>query len=193
MKKVILFVLTCFAVSGTFAQSFFNGAGITVFVTTAQGSTAQAIGGLTYSPRVNFLENDHFSLSVGIPISLGASGSVNSQGSGDEGLNFLVNVPVLVNINIGAGSTKDNESRFGFFAGIGFGYQYGTVNETSYDGYGNAYDNSSTISTYGPMADAGVRIGVGQGTHNIEVRAQFMKGIDASQANALGIGAVFNF
>lgn len=188
MKRLIVSALSCLAVSCAFSQSFFNGAGVTVFVTTAQGATAQSVGALTYSPRINVMENDNFSLSLGIPVSLGASGSVNSQ-SGSS-LSFIFNAPLLCNINFGAGSTKDNDSRFGFFAGAGAGYQYGTINVTD-PYYGDVV--SSNISTYGPVADAGVRIGVGEGTHNIEIRGQFMKGMDASKANSIGVGAVFNF
>lgn len=137
------------------------------------------------------MENDTYAWSVGLPLSLGLSGSVNSQGTGNSSVDFVFNAPLVVNFNMGAGSTRDNDSRFGFFGGGGFGYLYATLNGYSTDYLGNPV--SASVSSYGPVVDGGVRIGIGQSSHNIEIRGQFMKGIDASKANSFGIGALFNF
>ena len=195
MKHVILLALACITLSGAFAQTFTHGVGFTIFSTQAQGASSQITGALTYSPRINFVEAESFSLSVGVPLSVGLSGSYNSNsyGTTDNSLSFLLNVPVLVNFNWGQGSTRDNESRFGFFAGAGFGYHYGSFNESEYDAYGNQYDSPSTVSSYGPAADAGIRFGVGRGSHDVEIRALYMKGLDQSKSTIIGGGAAFDF
>jgi hypothetical protein len=193
MKQVILLALTCFTLSGAFAQTFTNGVGISVFSTQSQGSSSQISGAITYSPRINFVESESYSLSVGIPVSVGAQGSYNSQDVGNNSLTFLLNLPLVINFNMGAGSTRDNQNKFGFFVGGGFGYHYGTLNETTFDSYGNEYTDQSSVSSYGPVADGGVRIGLGHGHHNLEIRALYMKGIDASKADIFGGGVLFNF
>jgi len=49
------------------------------------------------------------------------------------------------------------------------------------------------VSTFGPVGNAGIRFGVGSGSHNIEVRFQYMKGLSDVKANIFGVGAAFNF
>lgn len=191
MKKISLLAIVCLSFTATFSQSFMHGAGIGIFVDDAVGADAHANGALTYSPRVNFLETETMSLSIGIPLSVGLSANYNSGYGGESGsLGFMVNTPLIVNINLGCGSTKENESRFGFFTGGGFGYYHGSYYYTD-TYYGE--DMSSSINAYGPAANLGLRFGVGGGTKNIEARLSYMKGIDVSKANIFGIGALFNF
>ncbi|MBC8033528.1 MAG: hypothetical protein H7Y03_05245 [Chitinophagaceae bacterium] len=192
MKKIFVLLILCFTASGVFSQAFMHGAGVGVFVDKARYSDAKAYGTLIYSPRVNFVETETMALSVGIPITIGFSGSYTSNSySGDSGdFGFLFNAPVVVNINMGRGSTKDNESKFGYFAGAGFGYHYGA--RTFIDEYYD-YNESSTFSAYGPAANAGVRIGVGRSHKNIEILLSYMRGIDDSKANIYGLSTLFNF
>jgi hypothetical protein len=195
MKRMLVLAGMLFATATGFSQSFMHGAGLSLFVASAKDAESSANWAITYSPRFNFIEQDNLSVSVGIPISLGASGSYNSRGSYSDGnsLSFVANVPLIVNLNMGCGSTKENESRFGFFAGAGFGYHIGTANTTFTDSYGGSYTSASTVKTAGPVADAGVRIGIGSSGRNVEIRGMFMKGITSSKANVFGGGAVFNF
>jgi hypothetical protein len=136
------------------------------------------------------------SVSVGIPFTVGVSGSYsasyNSQygSSSNNTLSVMFNAPLIINLNMGAGSTKETESRFGYFVGAGFGYHYGTYNLSdiiNYEGY------ATKFSAIGPVGNAGVRFGVGRGSHNIEVRFQYMKGINDVKPNIFSVGAAFNF
>jgi len=198
MKKFTLLVALLLPVAFGFSQTFSHGVGVAVFVTTAKGGNAAVAEGFTYSPRINFLENEDFSLSVGIPLSVGISGSYSSNynsysGSTTENtLGFMANVPLIVNFNFGAGSTPDNESRFGFYIGGGAGYHYGRYNVDTTDGY-NEYTYQAKISGIGPAGNVGIRFGVGRGTHNVEARLTYMKSLDNSKANIFGMGALFNF
>ena len=176
-----------------------HGAGLNIIVATAPGGKAAVNEGLTYSPRINFIEQEDMSVSAGIPFTLGASFSYNAEynsysgSSTSSSFSFMANVPLIINLNMGAGSTKETESRFGYFVGGGVGYHYGTFNLSdalNVDGDGYTVHK---VSTFGPVGNAGIRFGVGSGSHNIEVRFQYMKGLSDVKANIFGVGAAFNF
>lgn len=199
MKKTFL-SLTIFLLASAagFSQSFSHGVALNVFVSTAPGNKAGANGGITYSPRFNFVEAENLSVSVGIPISLGLAGSYNSSYNSYYGttssntLSFMLNAPVIINLNIGAGATPDADSRIGFFIGGGFGYHYADFNITD-DPVDNGIETKTTFSTIGPVGNAGLRIGVGHGSHNIEIRGEYMRGLNNGGANIYGGTVGFNF
>ena len=197
MKKMILIGLSVvLSASASFSQSFMHGAGLNIFVATAKDGKASVNGGVSYSPRFNFIEQEDMSVSVGIPFTVGVSGSYSSSynsqygGSSSNTLSVMFNAPLIVNLNMGAGATKESESRFGYFVGAGFGYHYGTYNISDIINY---EETSTKFSTMGPVGNAGVRFGVGSGAHNIEVRFQYMKGINDVKPNIFSAGAAFNF
>jgi len=199
MKKIIFSILFFFSVTVSFSQSFMHGAGVGIFVSKTPIVDATAAFTLTYSPRFNFLETESFSVSAGIPLNVGISGSYSSNydsyyGSTTENtLKVMVNAPLMINLNMGCGSTKENESRFGFFVGGGFGLHYGDVGKLIKDDYGNEYYNSGYGTSFGPAGNAGIRLGVGSNMKNIEVRFSFMKGIDDNKISVYGVNALFNF
>ncbi len=199
MKKYALLLAMSFTVTIAFSQSFMHGAGLTIFVTTAKNGNAAVAEGFSYNPRFNFIETEDFSLSVGVPLTVGISGSYSSNynsyygSTTDNTLAFMANVPVILNFNFGAGSTKDNDSRFGFFVGGGLGYHYGKYNQDLYDPNYGDYTHQEMINSVGPAGNAGVRFAVGRGTHNVEAKVSFMKALDDSKANIYGMGAAFNF
>ena len=193
MKKITLSIISLFISSIVFCQTFMHGAGVTVLVGSAKGSDVSVGEGLTYSPRFNFLENETLSVSAGIPITLGISVSYSvNYGSGgfyeNSSVGLIVNAPLMINVNVGRGSTKENEKRYGYFAGAGFGYHHGDFITVE-----NGYNNSKSTNTFGPAANAGFRIGVGRRHKNIEVRFSYMKGTNEDKPNIFGIGAAFNF
>jgi len=199
IKKILfIFFIAVLSCNTLHAQTFMHGAGVNVFVTKVQNLEAQAFGGFEYSPRVTFLETESLSLTVGIPISIGLSGSYNSTYDSyygsytDNSLKFMFNAPLIVNFNVGCGSTKENENRFGVFVGGGFGYHYQTASGTVYDESGYPVDNA-TSSTFGPAANAGFRIAVGSNQKNIETRLSYMKGLNDNNSNIFGVSVLFNF
>jgi hypothetical protein len=197
LKKITLSVLSIFISGMVFCQTFMHGAGVTVLVGSSKGGDVTVAEGLTYYPRFNFLENETLSVSAGIPITLGISGSYSANyGSNgyyeNNSLGFVVNAPLMINLNMGRGSTKENESRYGYFVGAGFGYHHGDFVTVQTDGYSD-YNTSKSVNTFGPAANAGFRIGVGRKHRNIEVRFSYMKGINEDKPNIYGIGGAFNF
>jgi hypothetical protein len=196
MKKCFSIIALFFIVHAGFSQSFSHGAGLSIFVATASGGSSAVNGGFVYSPRINFIEQDNLSVSAGIPFSIGLSGSYSSSYNSNYGsstsntLSVMVDAPLVINLNIGAGSTKETESRFGYFVGGGFGYHYGTYNLSDVL---NEENVSTRFSATGPVGNAGIRFAVGRGSHNIEVRFQYMKGLNDTKPNIFGIGSLFNF
>jgi hypothetical protein len=191
MKRFLLAIILFISVTQGYSQRFINGAGICVFYTGGAGFSSFVTGGLSYSPRVNVYETDNSSVSLGLPISIGLSYASNSS-SGTASASALVDVPFVVNYNFGRGSTRQNESRLGFFAGGGFGYHVAAYADNNGTGGSNG-DGTTSFNALGPVGNAGVRIGVGQGSHNIEIKASYMKGLDVTKADIFGVTALFNF
>ncbi len=197
MKKLLFLALASFGASNAFSQSFMHGAGVGFYVDKVENMDARLSFALTYTPRFNFVEAESMSVSVGIPISVGFSGSYNysyNSGYSEETntLGFMFNAPVMVNLNFGAGATKANRSRMGYFVGGGFGYHYSASTDMDY------YDeNGDPVvvegSATGPAANAGLRIRVGGGHKTVEVRMSYFKGITGSKLDLFGLGAAFNF
>jgi hypothetical protein len=192
MKKLLPIGFFLLMAQLGFSQSFMHGAGLNIFVATASGGSAAVNEGLTYSPRFNFIELDNMSVSVGVPLSVGVSGSYSSSSSygTSNTLSVMLDVPVLISLNMGCGSTKDNESRFGYFIAGGFGYHSGTFNIS--DVLSDTQVTTKFNAT-GPVGNAGFRFAVGRGSHNIEVRFQYMKGLNDFKPSIFGIGSSFNF
>ena len=194
MKKIYFFLLICIATSPVFSQSFMHGVGTGVFVEKSKGFDPVATAILTYSPRVNVTESDFMSVSVGLPLTVGFSGNYQASsydGTQSGNINFMANLPLMVNVNLGAGSSKECEDRFGFFLGAGFGYHFGT--QTNYDNY-DGESSSKSGSTYGPAGNIGFRFAVGSHQKNIEARLSYMKGLKENyKADVYGLAALFNF
>ena len=194
MKKICFFLLLSIVTAPIFSQSFMHGVGTGIFVEKSKGYDPVATAILTYSPRINLTESDFMSLSVGIPLTIGLSGNYQSSSyNGEEtgSINFMANLPLMLNVNLGAGSSKECEDRFGFFLGGGFGYHFGT--QSVYDDY---YEESSSKSgsTFGPAGNIGFRFAVGSHQKNIEARLSYMKGLKENyKADVYGLAALFNF
>ena len=190
MKKLLSLTLALCLSGFAFSQNFIQGVGINVVVQSATNYSADPVGTIMWSPRVSFAETESSSFSVGIPMSFGLSGSYNSQNLyGDNNLGIMFDAPFVFNFNYGAGSSRESEDKWGFFAGAGFGYHMNEITAT--DEYGNDYN--SKMAGFGPVGNAGVRMGVGHGSHNLELRASFMKTMDVSKSGILGVGMLFNF
>jgi hypothetical protein len=199
MKKIIFSVSLFFSCLIGYSQSFMHGAGIGIFVANNPVMDAAISGTFSYSPRYNFIETDALSVSVGVPLNIGISGSYSFNYSSYYGseenntLGFMVNAPLMVNLNVGAGSSRETESRFGFFVGGGFGLHYGDVGRLVTDQYGDPLYKSQYSAVYGPAGNAGIRIAVGRNQKNIEIRLSYMKGVDDTKTNIFGVNTMFNF
>ncbi len=200
MKKIILSVLTLCATHFAICQTFMHGAGVALLVGTSPGANTSFAEGFTYSPRFNFIETEKLSVSVGIPLTIGFSfsGYTNVYSDAASSFGFIATIPVIASLNIARGSTKSNRDKVGYFFGAGMSYYHG---DFVVDNYYSDVVNGESVNTFGPAANAGVRLGVGRKHKNIEIRLSYMKGLSESKSvtlnygkpNIYGIACLFNF
>lgn len=199
MRKLILFVAACIISVNAFSQSFHHGIGVSIFFDNMTPDKITAISAITYSPRYNFRETEKMSASLGIPLSIGFVGDGNNtvyydEVTGEETSGsikgFAVNLPLVVNLNVGAGSTKGNKHNIGGFIGAGYTWHYVSSRDYTKDG------NDKTIggSSFGPTINGGFRFNLGgDPVDNIELRFSYYKGSNRTRLEMFGIGAIFNF
>ncbi|SFD53549.1 Outer membrane protein beta-barrel domain-containing protein [Chitinophaga sp. CF118] len=202
MKKLLLFVAACVASASAFSQSFQHGVGLGIYIDKMEDiEDPRANFAFTYNPRINFLETESMSVSVGVPLTIGFSGSYNASYSStgdnyeENTLGYMINAPLMLNLNLGGGSSKKCEKRFGGFIGGGYGYYLtNKTNSYTYDEYYNETVKEVGGSTMGPAANAGVRFGVGRHRRkSVEVRMSYYRGMTNYKINVFGVNAAFNF
>jgi hypothetical protein len=139
--------------------------------------------GVFYYPRVNFTEMGGGSISAGIPLTLGASGSVNSRTGGN--LSVVADLPLTVDYNFGAGSSDEDESNFGGFVGVGFGYTYSNFNETYAIGTAASDTYTSKGRSYGPLVNGGFKASFNDRTYFL--RVSYKLGLEKEKFNTIGL------
>lgn len=178
-------------------QKFMHGAGTGVFINFGTGINKSMPTILTYCPRINIVDRENFSVSSGLPFSLGFGSdyNLNSQNGVTDvssSTTFIINVPAMFNINLGAGASKLSTKRTGFFAGAGFAYQYGSYASKFFNNATNEYEKFNS-DAWGPAANIGIRFAVGKRQKNIEARVSYMGSVTEHKISAVGIAALFNF
>ncbi len=142
--------------------------------------------GLSFYPRKVISETGSGSISVGLPMVLGASGSVgvNSRtGAQGSGFNFTVHLPVTIDYNLGYNMEEDDDRTFGGFIGGGFSFTY---NSTSVSTFGsNGIVGSEKSTTYGPMIHAGARAVIG--SRSYELKASYSLGLEKLKFRTIGV------
>lgn len=100
---------------------FMHSAGITYSYLLASGggsTVGMGVPGITYNPRLGYALNDKMSVCATTYLSLGVSGSANSQ-SGSS-LAYGVELPLYAQFNWGHHATDDSDGGFGLFAAAGY-------------------------------------------------------------------------
>lgn len=200
MKRLLVALTFITLVQSASSQTFLHGAGVGFNYSHPKSGLvdSKVYFTLHYYPQVTFVENESFSVSAGIPLTVGLTGTFNASYSSrgdsyeENTLFTLVQIPLMVNFNGGAGSTKENEQRFGYFFGGGFGYHSTGVGNL-FDENGNEMDKKAYAKGFGPAANAGVRFAVGSHQKTIEIRASFMQGLKDYKPGMFGLNAAFNF
>jgi len=185
------YILTSIALSLSgfaFSQTFMQGLGVNLVMQSLPGYSVNPVVGILYSPKFSFLEKDHSSLTVGLPLSFAYAGIYNTQAGIENNttIGWMLDAPLMINYNYGAGSNKKVSGRFGFFAGFGYGYHSNPFTDNSGD------DVAIGESGFGPVFNAGVRIARDR-HHNFELRFSYMKAMDVSKSDIYSIGAIFNW
>jgi hypothetical protein len=123
-------------------------------------------------------------------VAVSSSYSTNTYYDNSVSVGWVVNLPLIVNLNMGRGSSKENTDRFGYYVGAGFGYHHGDFLVEDYT-YSEVL--SKSINSFGPAFNGGMRFGVGRMHRNIEVRFSYMKGLNDNKPNVFGVACLFNF
>ena len=193
MKKALLTICFIFLITPIFFQSFMQGAGLSFLISGAGEKDVYVSEGITYSPRFNFVETKSLSLSIGIPFSIGMSGgynstSTNGQTTTTNTLGFMFNAPLIFNLNLGAGSTKENKNRVGFFIGAGYGFHSGKFHDrTTSQNLFTTFDKpSDNYVINGPVQNIGMRFRVGRKYRNIELKFSVMEGANEFKPTIIG-------
>jgi hypothetical protein len=200
MKKIFIatILMSFLGGSAAFAQSFMHSLGATIMFGNGKsvddgsgGSSTPTIGlnALTYYPRINLVESDNSSVSVGVPLSLGFQGSVNSQTG--SSIVFGYDLPLAVDYNMGHKSTPENEAGFGGYIGAGFGYTHTSVSIS--DNFLGDY--AATANSYGPMVRAGIRFGFpwGEKEMSYTIGGWYKFGLEKEGYKTIGINLLWDF
>lgn len=145
--------------------------------------------GVFYHPRFNLSETETSAISVGIPLTLGFTGSYNSREGGN--MSLLVDLPITVDYNFGAGSVDEVESGFGGFIGVGFGYTHSSnTNEFVIPGVVNMTEQIKGTS-YGPLVNGGIRALIGEKTFFL--RGFYKMGLEKAKFGTFGASVGVSF
>ena len=173
-RRIVCLIIVSLLVMELEAQPFMQSAGITFTRGRASSIQIPINAGpytatiysalLTYYPRVNVMESDNTSLSIGVPFGLGLGKTRSSAGGPDGGFHFGADLPVVVDFNMGYKSSSENESKSGGYLGLGFGYSFsgwddGSKRKTLTDG------GDHSANSYGPIFRGGVRMHSGMKKH----------------------------
>lgn len=176
MKKQFLLFAILLTVGYAKAQFIKSDVGASIFAgsgaaTTTGGTKPSALFyGASWYPRYAI----NSSISVGVPLTFGFSGSANSRTGGSFSIGLDLPIAVDYNFGYGAdGNTEDSDAKFGGFAGGGFSYTAASSTDVG------------SLKSSGPMAHAGVRFPI-QETKSITVMASFKLGLGNTKANFFG-------
>lgn len=193
-KKFFLSLVLFVCISISAKAQFYHAVGGSLITGTGKvpagaepGSSAPEIQGygLFYHPRYNITESETGAISVGLPLTAGLSGSVNSREGGT--MSVILDLPITVDYNFGAGSSDYNESGFGGFLGLGFGYTYSNyTDDFVIPGYVNLTEQVKG-SSYGPLVNGGIRAFIGERTYFL--RVSYKLGMEKAKFKTIGISA----
>jgi hypothetical protein len=198
MKKFLLAAMAMCLVAVSNAQFIKSDFGASIFI----GNASLTKGGETVKLQPSFYGVSWYprfmlgsSVSIGVPLTLGFSGSFNSREGGS--FSFGLDAPVAVDYNFGygaAGPDEESDAGFGGFVGAGFGYTK-TAAATP-DNYSTTIWNEADFSasrSYGPMAHAGVRFPIQQGDRSITIRLSYKKGLETEKFSYFGGTLLYGF
>ena len=145
--------------------------------------------GLFFYPRYNISETDAGAISIGLPLTLGISGSVNTRSGGS--ISLTADLPMTIDYNVGAGATEESEAGIGGFIGAGFGYTY---TNQAYDYYvnGSVYGSDQIKGkSYGPLAHAGIKANINKKIYFL--RAFYKIGLEKENYKLFGAAIGVSF
>ncbi len=147
-----------------------------------------AVYGAFYFPRFNAFENKSLALSAGVPLTAGISAGANN-GSGSR-IGFGVDVPLMIDLSVGAGSSDKSEAIVGGFIGAGFGFTHANQQYTySAPGWSGVERYKGT--SYGPVVHTGFRYA--HYKWDFTIRLFYKSGLEEQKFKTFGIAGSTSF
>jgi len=114
---------------------------------------------------------------------------------------LMYNVPLILNFNFGAGSSKGNERKFGFFFGGGYGFFHRGLECTFFRSTGGyilssekEFHQTNVVNIFSPMLNGGIRFNLPPHYRkNIEIKFLIMNIAPHPKSTISGLGCIFNF
>lgn len=190
---IICFILSCCLIQNSYAQ-FYHQLGAGIFIGIGQAPMGSgnstpsfAVYGAFYFPRINALERKSFSLSAGMPLTAGIL--ADNDGGGSR-IGIGVDLPLMIDLSIGAGSSDKSESIVGGFFGAGFGLTHADQKYTyTTPGWGGVERYKGT--SYGPVVHTGFRYA--HYKYDLTIRFFYKKGMEKQKFQTFGISGSTSF
>jgi hypothetical protein len=180
--KLIFCLILLLSVYNGNSQNLMHGLGANISIIYGNVSTRYSsssflmqVTHFSYFPRYTLTEAENSSLSVGSPMGVGIN--LITETTGDAGVAWGFDLPLVLDYNIGCMSTPENENSFGGYFGAGFGYMYCSYKLSADEG---------TIKTYGPMGRAGIRFASGEGKWHTTVGMYYKMSLEKQKFNTVG-------
>lgn len=195
MRAPIVCLLLTFCFLNKGGAQFYQQLGAGVFIGTGKthadsvvGSSkpAYAVYGAFYFPRINVLENKSVSVGFSAPITAGISATNN----GGSRIGFGFDLPLMVDLSVGAGSSDKAESLVGGFIGAGFGLTHADQkNNYSAPGWTGVERYKGT--SFGPVVHTGFRYA--HYKWDFTIRLFYKKGLEEQKFQTFGIAGSTSF
>jgi hypothetical protein len=193
LKPICAILLFFFLQTRTIAQQFMQSAGASVSLMHTHGSFDGVtesldfvLTDLTYFPRINLVSDNHSSISLGLPVSVGV-GFASDYTSKGKGVYWAFDLPLVVDYNLGCKSTSANKEKFGGYIGTGFGY---THTNWTFNGSSSAY-----VDSYGPLIRGGFRFGfpASEISEGLTVGLFYKLGLEKEKYKTYGFTVLIDF
>lgn len=191
---VCLLFIFCFLHQAT--AQFYQQAGVGIFAGTGKvpaGAAADntnpsyAVYGVFYFPRINAFESKHFSFSAGVPVT---AGLLATNDGGSSRIGFGVDVPLMLDLSVGAGSSDKSEAIVGGFIGAGFGFTHANQKYT-YSAPGWTGVERYKGTSYGPVVHTGFRYA--HYKWDFTIRLFYKRGLEEQKFRTFGIAGSTSF
>lgn len=186
LQSVTIFLACCVLLTTVRAQKMFHSIGPNVSASNI-GVDYLPYVAVSYTPRFNFYEKGDYSVSIGMPLNIGAV-PLSSPGSKEDLFyweGYLVSVPAVVNFNWGTGATSASSQKVGFFAGTGLGYLFRSFDDGDY----------AAVNGIAATVNTGVRVHAGRKLtrrkKHVEFRLSYTQPLQKLSEHVLGFHVLF--
>ncbi|PSL50222.1 hypothetical protein CLV51_1011566 [Chitinophaga niastensis] len=145
-------------------------------------------GGIVYSPSINFLvisPGSTFSIGTHIGLGTNINANYNSSTGGNSTSIFMADVPLIVAWNFGNAATSKAYTKWGVYAGAGYGFHNATRSVEYFD---DEEVTTNQVHVSGIVMDTGVRFPIANSSWG--ARFSYMLNNNQYNPDITGIGSI---